>query len=130
MAEIGLILALDKCTLTQTQATRAGRPSIASRASFERRQALHGVVPAVIEAGGASGFVAGHLLRHFQFAAVLQVGGDARGAEAMGVSDNGRETAFLESIETMALRARRPTANDNTSVTGTNPTPVSEGTAG
>jgi hypothetical protein len=43
----------------------------------------HGVVAAVVEAGGAGGFVAGHLLSDFEFAAVLQVGGDAGGAEAM-----------------------------------------------
>ena len=32
---------------------------------------LHGVVAAVVKAGGAGGFVAGHLLGDFQLAAVL-----------------------------------------------------------
>jgi hypothetical protein len=43
----------------------------------------NGVIAPVVEAGCAGGFVASHLLRDFQLAAVLQVRGDAGGAEAV-----------------------------------------------
>ena len=38
----------------------------------------HGVVAAVVEAGGEGGFMSGHLLGDFELAAVLEVGGNAR----------------------------------------------------
>ena len=41
------------------------------------------IPPAVVEAGGAGGLVAGHLLGDFQPSAVLQVGGDAGGPEGV-----------------------------------------------
>ena len=42
-----------------------------------------GVIAPVVEARSAGRLVPGHLLRHFQLAAVLQVRGDAGGAEAV-----------------------------------------------
>jgi hypothetical protein len=42
------------------------------------------IVAPVIESGGSGRLVAGHLLRDLQLAAVLQVGGDPGGAEAVG----------------------------------------------
>jgi len=43
----------------------------------------HSVVPAIVEPGGAGGFMPSHLLRHFEFAAVLQIHGDSRRTEAV-----------------------------------------------
>src|ERR1700733_7782478 len=43
----------------------------------------HRIVAPVVEARGAGRFVAGHLLGHFELTAILEVGGDARGAEAV-----------------------------------------------
>jgi hypothetical protein len=42
------------------------------------------IVAPVVEPGGAGGFMAGHLLGDLELAAVLQIGGDAGGAEAVG----------------------------------------------
>ena len=47
------------------------------------------IVAPVIESSGPRGFVAGHLLGDLQFASVLQVGGDAGGAEAIRRSRDG-----------------------------------------
>ena len=43
----------------------------------------HCVIAAVVEFRGAGGFVPGHLLRRFEFPAVLQIDGDARRPEAV-----------------------------------------------
>jgi hypothetical protein len=58
----------------------------------------HGVIATIIKAGGPSGLVAGHLLRHFQLAAVLQICRDAGGAEAVATDfrfDAGGDSAAL-----------------------------------
>ena len=52
------------------------------------------VATAVVEAGGASRLVVGHLLGDFELAAVLEISGDARGAEGVAADlrlDPGRQ---------------------------------------
>jgi len=71
----------------------------------------HGVVAAVVEAGGAGGFVAGHLLGDFELAAVLQVGGYAGCTEAVATDfggDAGSQSPPLNHHVHVGLRQGSP----------------------
>src|SRR5437660_3306989 len=89
--------------------------TIPSRTALSIHHPLHfiegdGIAAAVVEARGTGGFVAGHLLRHFKLSAVLQIGGDARGAEAVAGDlrrDPGGLRATLDHRVDVLFRERR-----------------------
>jgi hypothetical protein len=71
---------------------------------------LDRIIAPVVQAGRACRFVAGHLLRHFQLPAVLQIGGDTGGAKAVAtdlgdchsVDPNEQFATFKASLEAPA----------------------------
>ena len=61
----------------------------------------HLITASVIEPGSSGGFMAGHLLRNLQLAAVLEIGGDAGCPEAVRADD------LLAAIDTTSLLGLR-----------------------